>query len=368
MAEICGHLDQIEPVTPSSTVGCSQCIAMGARWMHLRLCLTCGEVGCCDSSPEQARQQARRRARPSDRALLRARRGMELVLRGRGRVRRRRPTDRRAHDSTSDYELLRRSSLSARPAQQPARQLPRRRARQHVLRRGVHVAEAPLERARLVDRGSAAQVVGGVHDRGRRRVACVAASRSAARLRDRYRRRSARLAQAAPIRVIEERARRAPRRPRPGRSRVCVAGRSASRRAAQRRRLAAGELEQVVDRRARDAERRLPRSPAPAARTAGTRTAGRAPERLRSSARSARSRAREVRRTCMSWLPVPRRPDTCQVSITSTSRGREQRQPDVRAAPRRASCGAPSSITMQPPISQSQWSMPLANAQRPVTR
>ena len=53
MAEICAHLDQIEPVTPSSTVGCSQCIAAGDRWMHLRLCLTCGEVGCCDSSPNR---------------------------------------------------------------------------------------------------------------------------------------------------------------------------------------------------------------------------------------------------------------------------------------------------------------------------
>ena len=53
MAEICGHLDQIEPVTPSSTVGCSQCIALGERWMHLRLCLTCGQVGCCDSSPNK---------------------------------------------------------------------------------------------------------------------------------------------------------------------------------------------------------------------------------------------------------------------------------------------------------------------------
>ena len=51
MASICEHLDRIEPVTPSSTEGCTQCMAMGARWMHLRLCLTCGEVGCCDSSP-----------------------------------------------------------------------------------------------------------------------------------------------------------------------------------------------------------------------------------------------------------------------------------------------------------------------------
>ena len=53
MADICTHLDQINPVEPSSTVGCSQCIALGQRWMHLRLCLTCGEVGCCDSSPNK---------------------------------------------------------------------------------------------------------------------------------------------------------------------------------------------------------------------------------------------------------------------------------------------------------------------------
>ncbi len=53
MADICDHLDQIEPVSPSSTQGCSQCMAIGARWMHLRLCLTCGEVGCCDSSPNR---------------------------------------------------------------------------------------------------------------------------------------------------------------------------------------------------------------------------------------------------------------------------------------------------------------------------
>ena len=65
MADICGHLEQIEPVTPSSTQGCSQCLAMGARWMHLRLCLTCGEVGCCDSSPNKhASKHARAESHP----------------------------------------------------------------------------------------------------------------------------------------------------------------------------------------------------------------------------------------------------------------------------------------------------------------
>ena len=53
MAAVCSHLDQIHSVTPSSTHGCSDRLAIGARWMHLRLCLSCGHVGCCDSSPNR---------------------------------------------------------------------------------------------------------------------------------------------------------------------------------------------------------------------------------------------------------------------------------------------------------------------------
>jgi len=34
-------------------VGCSDCLATGGQWVHLRLCLTCGHVGCCDSSPNR---------------------------------------------------------------------------------------------------------------------------------------------------------------------------------------------------------------------------------------------------------------------------------------------------------------------------
>ena len=45
----CGHLGQIRPVRPSA-VGCEECLALGDTWLHLRLCLTCGHVGCCDSS------------------------------------------------------------------------------------------------------------------------------------------------------------------------------------------------------------------------------------------------------------------------------------------------------------------------------
>jgi uncharacterized UBP type Zn finger protein len=48
----CTHLDQIKDVTPSGA-GCKECLEIGARWVHLRLCLTCGHVGCCDSSPNR---------------------------------------------------------------------------------------------------------------------------------------------------------------------------------------------------------------------------------------------------------------------------------------------------------------------------
>jgi hypothetical protein len=48
----CAHVGQIRMVTPSAK-GCEDCLRIGARWVHLRLCLTCGHVGCCDSSPNR---------------------------------------------------------------------------------------------------------------------------------------------------------------------------------------------------------------------------------------------------------------------------------------------------------------------------
>lgn len=45
----CEHLDQIRDVMPSG-VGCEDCLASGDSWVHLRLCETCGYVGCCDDS------------------------------------------------------------------------------------------------------------------------------------------------------------------------------------------------------------------------------------------------------------------------------------------------------------------------------
>jgi uncharacterized UBP type Zn finger protein len=45
----CPHLDEIREVTPSGG-GCKECLEAGDSWVHLRLCLSCGHVGCCDSS------------------------------------------------------------------------------------------------------------------------------------------------------------------------------------------------------------------------------------------------------------------------------------------------------------------------------
>ncbi|MDB5057074.1 MAG: hypothetical protein JWO59_546 [Chloroflexi bacterium] len=45
----CSHLGQIRAVTPSSN-GCEDCLKIGDTWVHLRLCMICGHVGCCDQS------------------------------------------------------------------------------------------------------------------------------------------------------------------------------------------------------------------------------------------------------------------------------------------------------------------------------
>jgi uncharacterized UBP type Zn finger protein len=49
----CSHLDQIDPNVEPSAEGCEDCLQIGGRWVHLRMCLTCGHVGCCDSSPNK---------------------------------------------------------------------------------------------------------------------------------------------------------------------------------------------------------------------------------------------------------------------------------------------------------------------------
>lgn len=50
MNERCEHFADSRPVTPR-TRGCEECMALGARWTQLRVCLACGHVGCCEDSP-----------------------------------------------------------------------------------------------------------------------------------------------------------------------------------------------------------------------------------------------------------------------------------------------------------------------------
>lgn len=45
-AEMPRHIDR-------PTAGCKECLEMGSRWVHLRICLTCNHVGCCDNSPNR---------------------------------------------------------------------------------------------------------------------------------------------------------------------------------------------------------------------------------------------------------------------------------------------------------------------------
>ena len=65
----CTHKDAIRDVEPSTTEGCEDCLATGGRWVHLRLCLTCGHVGCCDSSPNR---HATKHAGAADHPIVRS--------------------------------------------------------------------------------------------------------------------------------------------------------------------------------------------------------------------------------------------------------------------------------------------------------
>ena len=49
-AETCAHMAQVQDVTPRTPEGCEECLQMGDSWVHLRLCLICGHVGCCNNS------------------------------------------------------------------------------------------------------------------------------------------------------------------------------------------------------------------------------------------------------------------------------------------------------------------------------
>ena len=67
----CTHLDQILITElPESVEGCEDCLASGDPWFHLRICLECGRVGCCDSSPNRhASAHARQSGHPIIRSI-----------------------------------------------------------------------------------------------------------------------------------------------------------------------------------------------------------------------------------------------------------------------------------------------------------
>jgi hypothetical protein len=52
VAKRCVHIAGIRDVTPSA-LGCEECLKSGSEWLHLRICRTCGHVGCCDDSPNK---------------------------------------------------------------------------------------------------------------------------------------------------------------------------------------------------------------------------------------------------------------------------------------------------------------------------
>ena len=66
----CTHLDEIQVFElPESTEGCEDCLRIGGKWLHLRICLHCGHVGCCDDSPNR---HARAHAHEAEHPLIRS--------------------------------------------------------------------------------------------------------------------------------------------------------------------------------------------------------------------------------------------------------------------------------------------------------
>jgi hypothetical protein len=50
--QICSHLDRVEVTElPAQIAGCEECLRTGGWWVHLRMCESCGHIGCCDNSP-----------------------------------------------------------------------------------------------------------------------------------------------------------------------------------------------------------------------------------------------------------------------------------------------------------------------------
>jgi Zn-finger in ubiquitin-hydrolases and other protein len=70
MSAICGHVDRIRVIErPEAIEGCEDCLAIGGQWVHVRMCQTCGRIGCCDSSPKR---HASRHAHAAGHPVLRS--------------------------------------------------------------------------------------------------------------------------------------------------------------------------------------------------------------------------------------------------------------------------------------------------------
>ena len=71
MPSPCTHLEHVQVTElPEEVEGCEDCLAAGTGWLHLRICLQCGHVGCCDSSPmRHASAHARAEEHPIMRSL-----------------------------------------------------------------------------------------------------------------------------------------------------------------------------------------------------------------------------------------------------------------------------------------------------------
>ena len=70
MSAICTHTDRIKLTElPGEIAGCADCLAIGGSWVHLRMCMSCGKIGCCDSSPNR---HATRHANESGHPIIRS--------------------------------------------------------------------------------------------------------------------------------------------------------------------------------------------------------------------------------------------------------------------------------------------------------
>ena len=63
---VCSHLEQVQVIDlPDQIEGCEECLKTGDSWVHLRMCTSCGKIGCCDSSPNRhASRHAREESHP----------------------------------------------------------------------------------------------------------------------------------------------------------------------------------------------------------------------------------------------------------------------------------------------------------------